>query len=92
MGEKYPLNLEPRRGSVVVAYRASTVSITTEHLRSSMDILVALSPPRRKRQGGVNRVPQALQACILVLSSHSSLVPRLVGVGSHIGRPLTNNQ
>ena len=27
-----------------VSYRASTVSITTEHLRSSMDILVALSP------------------------------------------------
>ena len=31
-----------------------------------------LSPPSRKRQGGVNRVPQALQACILALSSFSS--------------------
>ena len=27
-----------------------------------------LSPPSRKRQGGVNRVPQALQACILTTS------------------------
>ena len=29
---------------------------------------VRLSPPSRKRQGGVKRVPQALQACILTLT------------------------
>ena len=29
---------------------------------------VHLSPPSRKRQGGVNRVPQALQACILTIT------------------------
>ena len=31
-----------------------------------------LSPPSRERQGGVNRVPQALQACILVLTQLAS--------------------
>ena len=31
-----------------------------------------LSPPSRKRQGGVNRVPQALQACILVITQLAS--------------------
>ena len=31
-----------------------------------------LSPPSRERQGGVNRVPQALQACILVLPQLAS--------------------
>ena len=30
------------------------------------------SPPSRERQGGVNRVPQALQACILTLTQLSS--------------------
>ena len=43
---------------------------------SSLLFFSVSTPPSRKRQGGVNRVPQALQACILVLSSHSSLVPR----------------
>ena len=31
-----------------------------------------LSPPSRKRQGGVNRVPQALQACILAITRGKS--------------------
>ena len=30
------------------------------------------SPPSRERQGGVNRVPQALQACILMLTRGKS--------------------
>ena len=33
---------------------------------------VRLSPPNRKRQGGVKRVPQALQACILTLNQLAS--------------------
>ena len=33
---------------------------------------VCLSPPSRKRQGGVKRVPQALQACILTVTCFTS--------------------
>ena len=33
---------------------------------------VRLSPPSRKRQGGVKRVPQALQACILTVTCFTS--------------------
>ena len=51
---------------------------------SSLLFFSVSTPPSRKRQGGVKRVPQALQACILTSSSYSSpitpipnpLVPR----------------
>ena len=48
-----------------------------------------LSPPSRKRQGGVNRVPQALQACILTITrgrverSHLGDNPIIFTASSH---------
>ena len=66
---------------------------------SSLLFFSVSTPPSRKRQGGVKRVPQALQACILTSSSYSSpitpihnpLVPRsssLVPINS----PLLSSQ
>ena len=39
---------------------------------SSLLFFSVSTPPSRKRQGGVNRVPQALQACILVITCLTS--------------------